>query len=69
MQTLQELIQDINFEIQDKNIDNALDLLPSFTKYNGDDWQAYYESDKNEFQSSILHKDDNFKLVLIYWSG
>ncbi|MFK8008769.1 MAG: cysteine dioxygenase family protein [Saprospiraceae bacterium] len=69
MQTLQELIHNIEIEIQENKIDNALDLLPSFDQYIGDDWQAYYESDKDEFQYSVLHKDDNFKLILIYWNG
>ncbi len=69
MQTLKELIHDIDLEIQEKKIDNALDLLSSFNKYIGEDWQTYYESERDEFQSAILHKDDNFKLVLIYWNG
>ena len=32
-------------------------------------WQSYYDTDKDEFQYSVLHKDDNFKLILIYWNG
>ena len=69
MQTLQELIQHLHVEIQENKIDNALDLLSSFDKYEGEDWQTYYEPEKDEFQSAILHKDENFKLVLIYWNG
>ena len=39
MQTLQELIQNLHVEIQENKIDNALDLLSSFDKYEGEDWQ------------------------------
>ncbi|MFK7773548.1 MAG: cysteine dioxygenase family protein [Saprospiraceae bacterium] len=68
MQTLEELIQEIDLKIQKKNIDNALDLLSPFDKYAGDDWQIHFESELNEFQYSVLYKDANFRLVLIYWN-
>jgi cysteine dioxygenase len=68
MQTLNELIQSIDFEIREKRIDNALDLLDSFDNYNGEDWEAHCLPQKNEFQYAVLHQDKNFKLILIYWS-
>ena len=68
MHTLKELIQTIDSEIREKNIDNALDLLSSFESYIGEDWKYHYYPKKKEFQSFILHQDDNFKLLLIHWS-
>ena len=32
-------------------------------------WQHTENGNKDEFQYSVLHKDDNFKLILIYWNG
>ncbi len=69
METLQQLIQNLNREIREKGIDNALDLLNHFTQYVGDDWQSHYRTDKHEFQYSVLHKDEHLKLVLIYWNA
>jgi hypothetical protein len=69
MKTLTHLIKELNTEIKDKGIDNALDLLSPFTKYQGDDWKSIFKVDKTEFQYSVLHKDENLKLVLIYWNA
>lgn len=68
MQTLRELIQTIDLEIKEKRIDNALDLLSSFDDYVGEDWKTYCSRENGEFQPSVLHQDENFKLVLIQWA-
>ena len=67
MNNLQELIQNLDTEIKEKEIDNALDLLNPFEAYNGEDWKKHIETQKKQFQYAVLHQDDNFKLVLIYW--
>ena len=68
MKTLPQLIQKLNTEILDKGIDNALDLLSPFSKYIGQDWQQHCELKKDEFQYSLLHKNEHIKLILIYWN-
>lgn len=69
MQTLNELIQAVEYEIREKSIDNALDLLTSFDRYVGEDWKFYFYPLKNESRYQVLHQDDDFKLVLIYWNS
>lgn len=69
MKTLQQLIKKLSLEIKEKDINNALDLLNPFTQYIGDDWQSHLIAQKNEFQYSVLHKDEFLKLILIFWNG
>ncbi len=69
MKTLQQLIQNLNAETKEKGISNALDLLTPFDQYTGEDWKSYFKTPADEFQSSVLHLDDHFKLLLIYWNG
>ena len=67
MQNLKELIQSIEQEIQTQKINNALDLLTAFDRYQGKDWREYFPSTQPEEKYRILHQDEDFKLVLIYW--
>ena len=68
MQTIAELIKTIESNIEDKKINNALELLSPFEEYIGEDWQTHFEPGLNEFKASVLHKDNHFKLLLIHWN-
>ena len=68
MQSLTELIHEIESKIQKNQVGNALDLLSPFDEYAGNDWKSHFDADLNDFQYSVLHEDANFKLVLIYWN-
>ena len=67
MKQLQQLTQQLKKRMQLKNIQNVLDLLADFEKYDGNDWKKYFAN--NSQSNTVLFHDDYLKLILIYWKG
>ncbi len=50
-----------------KSVPNVLGLLADFEKYNGNDWEKYFDN-KNQMNTVLFH-DDHLKMILIFWKG